>query len=394
VNAPILVTGASGHVGGAVARRLVAHGRPVRLLSRTPEKLAPLPGAHVVAGGYDDADALHHAIDGVAAAFVVSLPEGEERVAKHERVLRVAADAGVEHVVYLSFLGAGPDSAFPQGRWHHETETAMRRLLPGRWTAVRTGLYARALISTAGVVADGVLRAPAGTGRIAPVDHRDLAPVIARLLLDGSHRETAIDITGPALLDWPSIAAALGLPFADADPSWFATELRRQGTPDHLVEGMSGLFADVRAQRLSVVTDAIADLGGVLPHTLDESRAGGGPAGGRHLVRSFVAALDAHDVPGATDLVDPAYVQHNAAVAPGRDGLRVATEGFLAAAPDLVVDLVSTVDTGDHVTAAIRWTTRGTSWTSHDLWRHDGERFLEHWDDVDMEVLGRRLRGR
>lgn len=393
MTSPVLVTGASGRLGGDIARRLHAHGRSVRRLTRRPDQLAPFPGGDVVAGGYDDVDALRRAVDGVGAVFVVSLPGGGERVAQHERVIRVAADAGVGHVVYLSFLGAAADSGSPQGRWHHETERTLRELLPGRWTSVRAGLHTQALLTSVGIVEGTQLHAPAGDGAVAPVDRRDLAPVITRILLDATHRGTVLDVTGPALVDWPAVAAARGLVHVDADPALFAGRLRERGAPAHFVDGVLGLFADIRAGRLAVVSDAVTDVGGVLPRTLHEGIEDGGPTGGgRRLVRAFTAAVDAHGPEAAGAVVAPGYRQHNPGVGPGRAGLVAATAGFLGAAPDLVADVASLVETDEHVAATIRWTTGGRSWSSHDLWRHDGRHLLEHWDDVDPAALARRLR--
>ncbi len=56
----ILIVGASGRLGGAVARRLLAEGQPVRAMSRAPAKLEDLQalGAEVVAGDLRDPDSL------------------------------------------------------------------------------------------------------------------------------------------------------------------------------------------------------------------------------------------------------------------------------------------------------------------------------------------------
>jgi len=67
----ILIIGASGRLGGIVARRLLADGQPVRALSRTPAKLAALSsaGAEVLAGDLRDPDSLRRACEGVEAIF-------------------------------------------------------------------------------------------------------------------------------------------------------------------------------------------------------------------------------------------------------------------------------------------------------------------------------------
>ena len=56
-SAPLAVTGASGNVGGVVARLLSERGLPLRLLANTPSRAPKLPGAHAVQCSYEDTPA-------------------------------------------------------------------------------------------------------------------------------------------------------------------------------------------------------------------------------------------------------------------------------------------------------------------------------------------------
>src|SRR5579872_3719215 len=88
----ILIVGASGRLGGTVARRLLAEGRPVRALSRAPERLADLarPGAEVVTADLRDPASRARACAGtrmvLAAAHAV--------VGKGDNQPRAVDDAG------------------------------------------------------------------------------------------------------------------------------------------------------------------------------------------------------------------------------------------------------------------------------------------------------------
>jgi uncharacterized protein YbjT (DUF2867 family) len=121
----ILVTGATGKQGGAVARHLLAKSFRVRALSRDPSKpaareLAEL-GIEVVQGDLDDRRSLDRAIDGVHGAFSVGDfwahgPDGEIRQGK--AIADAAKAASVKHLVYASVDGAERAS----GLSHFETK--------------------------------------------------------------------------------------------------------------------------------------------------------------------------------------------------------------------------------------------------------------------------------
>ena len=104
--------------GDGVARQLAARQRPVRLLVRDPTRAPDLPGAQVVAATYEDRPAAVAALSGARTLFMVSAGESADRVAVHRSLVDAAVEAGVGHVVYLSFIGAAPDSTFTLGRDH------------------------------------------------------------------------------------------------------------------------------------------------------------------------------------------------------------------------------------------------------------------------------------
>jgi uncharacterized protein YbjT (DUF2867 family) len=111
----ILLTGATGYVGGRLLRRLEASGRHVRCLTRRPAALATrvADGTEVVAGDVLDAASLRRAMDGVEAAYY--LVHSMETSTKFETLDRTAARnfaeaaraAGVRRIVYLGGLGSG-----------------------------------------------------------------------------------------------------------------------------------------------------------------------------------------------------------------------------------------------------------------------------------------------
>ena len=131
---PILLTGATGYVGGRLLHRLVEEGLPVRCLTRRPALLAKLAprGVEIVAGDLLELASLTVALAGVQIAYYLvhsmeapgSFEDLDRRAASN--FATAAAKAGVRHIVYLSGLGSGADlSAHLANR--HEVGDILRR---------------------------------------------------------------------------------------------------------------------------------------------------------------------------------------------------------------------------------------------------------------------------
>ena len=151
---PILVTGATGAQGGAVARALLARKRPVRALVRNPRSPAAQAvrgaGAELVAGDMEDAGSLAAAMEGVAGVFSVQVPDvqGNDSERRHGMALVAAArSAGVPHFVHTSVSGTAQRTGFPRwasGYWSQkywndkwEIEEAVRSAGLAAWTVLR-----------------------------------------------------------------------------------------------------------------------------------------------------------------------------------------------------------------------------------------------------------------
>ncbi|MEU8250748.1 NmrA/HSCARG family protein [Nonomuraea sp. NPDC048916] len=123
----VLVTGATGGQGGAVARRLLDDGWAVRALVRDPDKQGAKElkalGAELVTGDLDDPESLRAAAQGVRGVFSVqpadlAAPDPAVEVRQGRNVADAAKAAGVAHLVYSSVGAAGRKS----GVAHFETK--------------------------------------------------------------------------------------------------------------------------------------------------------------------------------------------------------------------------------------------------------------------------------
>src|SRR5262245_41391847 len=125
----ILVTGATGKQGGAVARELLAKGYNVRIMTRQPEgsvanELEEL-GAEVVSGDLDDERSVAKALAGAWGAFSVqnTWEAGVEREEEQgKRFAKAAKKAGIHHIVYTSVASAHRKTGIPhfENKWRVE----------------------------------------------------------------------------------------------------------------------------------------------------------------------------------------------------------------------------------------------------------------------------------
>ena len=201
----IAVTGSTGFVGGAVAAQLSSAGVPLRLLTRSAAPDLPDTVAYTV--DYADAEAAERALTGVHTLFMVSARESSTRLDEHRTFIDAAAAAGVSHVVYTSFQGAAPDAIFTLGRDHYATEQHIERSGMG-FTFLRDSFYADFLPQMA--EPDGVIRGPAGDGRVAAVCREDVARVASAVIrVPSEHRDVTYTLTGPEAISLDEAAAMI-----------------------------------------------------------------------------------------------------------------------------------------------------------------------------------------
>jgi NAD(P)H dehydrogenase (quinone) len=256
----IAVTGATGQLGGRVARRLAARGLAQQLLVRDPARAPQLPGATVTRASFTDRDAVREALDGAPVVLMVSASESEDRVEQHRAFVDAAAAAGVGHLVYVSFVGAAPDATFTHARDHWHTEQHIRATgLP--FTFLRDNLYADFLPYLAGT--DGVIRGPAGDGRVAAVAQDDIADAATAVLTDpAAHAGHTYDLTGPEALTLHEIAALLSVTYQPETVPEAYRSRSSSGAPGWLVDAWVSTYTAIAAGDLAAVSDAVPRLTG------------------------------------------------------------------------------------------------------------------------------------
>lgn len=182
----IVVTGVSGALGGSILAGLRDwEGLEVAGASSSGD------GAQVRHADFDRPETLERAFEGARVLVFVSAGYAEDDVvlARHGAVVRAAAGAGVEHVIYTSLAGSGEHLTIALA--HRWTEARLAEA-PFDVTVLRNGLYAElpadlALVGAAGAAESGVFAAPFGQGRMSVVAREDLAAVAVRVAAESWH---------------------------------------------------------------------------------------------------------------------------------------------------------------------------------------------------------------
>jgi len=149
----ILVTGATGNQGGAVARQLLADGYQVRAMTRNLEgdqaKALAARGAKLVQGDLDDQQSLERALDGAWGAYAVQT--NQAGVAREEeqgkRFAEIAREADIQHFVYSSVASADRGTGIPHFENKWRVEGKIRSLQFPSYTILRPVFFMENFLS-------------------------------------------------------------------------------------------------------------------------------------------------------------------------------------------------------------------------------------------------------
>lgn len=268
------MTGATGEVGGRVARRLAERGASQRLVVRDPSAAPGLEGAEVArASNYEARDEMEEALKGARTLFLVSGEEARNRVEQHKAAVDAAKAAGVERIVYLSFFGASPDTAFTFGRDHFHTEEHIKASGLS-YAFSRDNIYLDFVPFFAGP--DGAIRGPGGDGRVAVVARDDIADVVVELITNPDRDGQAYEVSGGEAFTLAEAAERLSraigreIAYVDEtmDEAWASR--RPSGHPDWEIEGWITTYVAIAEGELEEVTSTVKDLTGHEPRRLEE----------------------------------------------------------------------------------------------------------------------------
>jgi len=248
----ILVVGSTGVLGGMITRRLLAEGRPVRILVRPGSPYQPLvdAGAQPVIGDLKDRQSLDAACQGIDTLITTAnsaLRGGDDNPTTVEdqgnrSLIDAAKTAGVNHFIFVSVFGADPNAPFPfiagKGKAdQHLIQSGMDYtiLAPGAFAEVWFGIVLLGPISR-GVP---VMLYKGGEAQSNFISIGDVAAIAAASVDTPAARNQVIPLGGPQPVSYPEVAQIFqrvmgkGIDIIHLDP----------GTPAQTIpEAVQGLF--------------------------------------------------------------------------------------------------------------------------------------------------------
>ncbi len=270
---PILITGATGHIGNHLIKQLATKGYPVRALVRSREKAAGLPEeVERVVGDLARPATLSAALDGVDRVFLMDPSNGLDFT---RNMVDASKQAGVRLIVDLSSLNAGLDPMPIMGRLFSDREAVIKDSGIA-WTFLRPGQFmSNMLWWLPSIKAEGVVRDPVGPGHLSAIDPADIAAVAATALTQEGHAGQTYTLTGDELLTTKQqveiLAGVLNrtIEYVEITPEEAAQDALARGMDQVSVAAIRDITEVARADGMAIITDDVERVTGQKPASFE-----------------------------------------------------------------------------------------------------------------------------
>jgi len=270
---PVLITGATGNVGREIVKCLHSAGVPVRAAVVSPADAPNLPvPVPWVRFDFTDPQTYPATFDGIEKMFLLRPPHLAQVKRDIQPALEYAAQAGVKHIVFLSLIGAEKNRFVP----HAQIEKVLQQGTVA-YTFLRCGFFMQNLSTTHRQdIQAGDIFIPAGYGKTAFIDVRDIAAAAAKILSESGHEQKVYPLTGHAAYDYGEVATLmsqiLGRPIRYSNPSLprFIWRFWRRGHPLSYVSVVAAIYLTTRLGLAATITPHTGELLGRDPLTLSQ----------------------------------------------------------------------------------------------------------------------------
>lgn len=276
----VFVSGATGNIGKALIRHLLSTTGGHKIIAgvRSPERATPQfsasPDLAFREFDFEKPETFLNALSEIEILFLLRPPHisGVEKV--FLPLLKCAAKAGIQRVVFLSVQGADKNKVIP----HHTIEKLIASL-GFDYIFIRPSYFMQNLTTTllSDILEHQTITLPAGKAKFNWIDVDNIGEATAFLINEfDAHKNKAFEITGRENMDFSAVANLLSdilgttIRYKNLDPVRFYFKKRREGIPRAFVLVMIMLHFLPRFQKAPKLSDDFEKLTGKAPTSLKE----------------------------------------------------------------------------------------------------------------------------
>lgn len=264
----ILITGATGKLGGIVIDTLLKNNVPaneIAALVRDENKAADIKskGIDIRIGDYDNKPSLDKAMESIDKVLLVSGLDMSKVVEQHKNVVDAAKQAGIKCLAYTSNCLRDRNTLANRIMvTHFETEDYI--IASGlNYIIFRNGLYMESMayfLLGKDFMEKGI-RLPAGDGSVSYVLRSDHAVAIGNVLSDNDCRNRIYQFTNSQAYSFYDVANALSelsgkaVTYTPVDMETYKNSMKEQGMNEHMVEMAAPFMTDIKNGQGSTVSD-------------------------------------------------------------------------------------------------------------------------------------------
>jgi NAD(P)H dehydrogenase (quinone) len=278
----ILVTGATGHLGGSIVKHLLKKipADQIVALVRDENKATDLKaaGVHIRIADYHDPASLTAAFINMHKLVLISSNDFNDRLGQHKNVIDAAQSADVRHVVYTGVsLKDVHNSVLHDFMIDHFQTEAYVKESGMKYTFMRHNLYAETISFYLGqqVLEKGVIF-PAGEGRIPFALRDEMGEANANVLTGEGHEDriyniaSDVDYSFQDLADMLSQLAGEKITYTNPDPGSYIESLKAAGLPNLKIQVAKGFSTAMRNGDFDLPSNDLKNLLGRKPAGLKQ----------------------------------------------------------------------------------------------------------------------------
>ena len=274
----VLVTGATGRIGGQLVPRLAGYNDiAVRAFVRNAKKAASLEasGAELALGRLEDPQSVRIAVDGIDTVVLIT-PATPDAADQASSVLAAAKAAGVRKIVRISVFKAAVDGPSGITRLHGRTDSEI--LESGlTYTVLRPPFFMQNLFFMAAdsLAREGRLYFGIGYGKLGMIDLRDIVDCAESCVVSDAYDDQVFTLTGPESIGFHHVASRLndilGRPvqYIPVPPEAVERSIRAMGMGEWYAQVMRDLCRAYSENWGDLTTDSVARITGRAPRSFD-----------------------------------------------------------------------------------------------------------------------------